>query len=438
MKKIILALLTVFVLLVVTALVAGPIVAQSDFVKEIIAKNKDKRIRVRVEEIARGDLTRTINAPGTIEPESMVDISAQVSARIIALPFEEGDEVREGEVIVRLDDRDLAAALDAAHARARAEEARLAGAHADLAEARAELTRQQGLYETKDISLAALEASEARYKRAEANLTQITESIEIAKAQIRQAEKDKDNTVITSPIDGIVTALNAEVGELVVIGTLNNPGSIIMQIADLSRILVQTRVDENNVSLVQEGQGATVYLNAYPDKTFSGKVQFMKLQRELWRDGSGYVQAEVLLDDVGEERLYNGLTANVDISVQTLSDVLKVPSQAVVDRRIEDLPDEIVQGNANVDLSKTFTRVVYLYENEKAVARPVVIGSSDLTDTVIVSGLTGGERVIVGPFSVLRELKHEASVVDRELVKDEDEKNEKKDKDADGAEKGAA
>lgn len=438
MKKIILALLTVFVLLVVTALVAGPIVAQSDFVKEIVAKNKDKRIRVRVEEIARGDLTRTINAPGTIEPESMVDISAQVSARIIALPFEEGDEVREGEVIVRLDDRDLAAALDAAHARARAEEARLAGAHADLAEARAELTRQQGLYETKDISLAALEASEARYKRAEANLTQITESIEIARAQIRQAEKDKDNTVITSPIDGIVTALNAEVGELVVIGTLNNPGSIIMQIADLSRILVQTRVDENNVSLVQEGQGATVYLNAYPDKTFSGKVQFMKLQRELWRDGSGYVQAEVLLDDVGEERLYNGLTANVDISVQTLSDVLKVPSQAVVDRRIEDLPDEIVQGNANVDLSKTFTRVVYLYENEKAVARPVVIGSSDLTDTVIVSGLTGGERVIVGPFSVLRELKHEASVVDRELVKDEDEKNEKKEEDADGAEKGAA
>lgn len=424
MKKVILALLTVVALLVVTALIAGPIVAQSDFVKEIIAKNKDKRIRVRVAEIVRGDLVRTINAPGTIEPESMVDISAQVSARIIALPFEEGDQVSEGDVIVRLDDRDLAAALDAALARARAEEARLAGAHADLAEARAELTRQQGLYETKDISLAALEASEARYKRAESNLTQITESIEIARANIRQAEKDKDNTVITSPIDGIVTALNAEVGELVVIGTLNNPGSIIMQIADLSKILVLTRVDENNVSLVEAGQNAKVYLNAYPDKNFSGKVRFMKLQRELWRDGSGYVQAEIMLDDVGEERLYNGLTANVDISVQTLDDILKVPSQAVVDRRIDDLPDDVVQGNPNVDLSKTFTRVVYIYENEKAIARPVTIGSSDLTDTVVLSGLTEGETIIVGPFSVLRELKHEDSVVDRELVKDEDEKKE--------------
>src|SRR5690606_29462444 len=170
----------------------------------------------------------------------------------------------EGDVIVRLDDRDLAAALDAARARARAEEARLTGAEADLAEARAELTRQQGLYETKDISLAALEASEARYKRAESNLAQIFESIEIAKAQIRQAEKDLDSTVITSPIDGVVTALNADVGELVVIGTLNNPGSIIMQIADLSKILVRARVDESNVSLVSQGQDATVYLNAYP------------------------------------------------------------------------------------------------------------------------------------------------------------------------------
>ncbi len=433
MKKVILALLTAFVLLVVVLLVAGPIVAQSDFVKEIIAKNKDNRTKVRIASIERGDLIRTINAPGTIEPESMVDISAQVSARIIALPFEEGDQVRQGDVIVRLDDRDLAAALDAAKARARGEEARLAGAEADLAEARAELTRQQGLYETKDISLAALESSEARYKRAESNLAQIYESIEIAKAQIRQAEKDLDNTVITSPIEGVITLLNADVGELVVIGTLNNPGSIIMQIADLSKILVRTRVDESNVALVSEGQEATVYLNAYPDKQFGGKVQFMKLQREVWRDGSGYVQAEVLLDDLAGERLYNGLTANVDISVQTLADVLKVPSQAVVDRRIEDLPDEVVQNNPLVDLSKTFTRVVYVFENGKALARPVKIGSSDLTDTVVLAGLTEGDRVIVGPFSVLRELKHNTGVVDRETVpaeKDAEKQDDKPEGDA--------
>lgn len=422
MKKVILALLSVVALVVVVGLVAGPIVAQSGFVKEMVAKNKDKRVRVRIETVERGDLTRTINAPGTIEPERMVDISAQVSARIVALPFDEGDEVREGDVIVRLDDRDLAAALDAAKARARGEEARLAGAEADLAEARAELTRQQGLYETKDVSLAALEAAEARYKRAESNLTQITESIEIARAQIRQAEKDLDNTVMRSPIDGVVTALNAEVGELVVIGTLNNAGSIIMQIADLSEILVRTRVDESNVALVKEGQEATAYLNAYPDKKFAGTVRFMKLQRELWRDGSGYVEAEVLLRDIEGERLYNGLTANVDIGVQTLESVLKVPSQAVLDRRIEDLPDEAVRDNPQVDRTKTFARVVFVYADGKAVARPVTVGSSDLTETVILGGLAEGDRVITGPYSSLREMKHGAAVVDRAEVPEEDEK----------------
>jgi HlyD family secretion protein len=420
MKKLIVAVLTGFVLLVVAVLIAVPMLAQTGLADKFRNKGEDSGTKVRVVDLVRGDLTRTINAPGTIEPDRKVEISAQVSARIVALPFEEGDPVKQGDVIVRLDDRDLAAALDAAMARARSEEARLTGSEADLAEAQAEMARQQGLYETKDVSLAAVEAAEARYKRAMSNLEQVTHSIEIAEAQIRQAEKDKDSTVITSPIDGVLTQLNAEVGELVVIGTLNSPGSVILQIADLSRMLVRTRVDESNVALVKEGQDATAYLNAYGEKGFSGRVQFMKLQRELWRDGSGYVEAEVMLDEIEGDRLYNGLTANVDISVQKLEDVLKVPSQAVLDRRIEDMPDEVVRDNPNVDEAKTFMRVVFVFENGKAIAKPVIIGSSDLTDTVIISGLDEGSRVVAGPYSVLRELKHETDVVDRDVAETEE------------------
>lgn len=427
MKKVIVAVLTGLVLLIVAGLIAVPMLAQTGLAEKFKNNGKDDGTKVRVVDLVRGDLTRTINAPGTIEPDRKVEISAQVSARIVALPFEEGDPVREGDVIVRLDDRDLAAALDAAEARARSEEARLSGVEADLAEARAEMTRQRGLYETRDVSLAAVEAAEARFKRAESNLEQVRHSIEIAKAQIRQAEKDKDSTVITSPIDGVVTQLNAEVGELVVIGTLNNPGSVIMQIADLSRMLVRTRVDESNVALVSEGQDATAYLNAYGEKGFAGKVQFMKLQRELWRDGSGYVEAEVMLDEVEDERLYNGLTANVDISVQKLENVLKVPSQSVLDRRIEDMPDEVIRDNLNVDEAKTFMRVVFVFEGGKAIAKPVTIGSSDLTDTVILSGLDEGDRVIAGPYSVLRELKHEADVVDRDIADAEEKAKEAED-----------
>lgn len=423
MKKVIVAVLTGFVLLIVAGLIAVPMLTQSEFGQQMMNRGEEEGLKVRVIDLVRGDLTRTINAPGTIEPERKVEISAQVSARIVSLPFEEGDVVREGDVIVRLDDRDLVAALDAAEARKLSEEARLVGAEADLAEALAEMTRQRGLYETQDVALATVEAAEARYKRAESNLEQIRHSIAIADAQIRQAEKDKDNTVITSPIDGVLTKLNAEVGELVVIGTLNNAASVIMEIADLSRILVRTRVDESNVALVREGQDAIAYLNAYNDKEFPGEVQFMKLHREVWTDGSGYVEAEVLLDTVEDERLYNGMTANVDISVQTLEDVLKVPSQAVLDRRIEDMPDEVTIGNANVDETKTFMRVVFVYADGKAVAKPVTIGSSDLTDTVIMGGLDEGDRVIAGPYSVLRDLSHDTSVIDRDLADAESEEN---------------
>ena len=170
MKKLIVAVLTGFVLLVVAALIAIPLLAQSEFAEKFRNGGKNGGTKVRIVDLERGDLTRTINAPGTIEPDRKVEISAQVSARIVALPFEEGDPVKEGDVIVRLDDRDLAAALDAAEARARSEEARLTGSEADLAEALAEMTRQQGLYETRDVSLAAVEAAEARYKKSQLSM----------------------------------------------------------------------------------------------------------------------------------------------------------------------------------------------------------------------------------------------------------------------------
>lgn len=374
---------------------------------DFLSREKDEATEVRLAPIEPGTLTRTINAPGEIDARSRVEISAQVSARVVALPFEEGDTVRSGDIVVRLDDRDLSAALDAARAQMLADEARLSGASADLSEAQIDASRQEGLFETKDTSQATLDAAHARLKRAQSVVAQIGHAIAISQARIRQAERDLDNTVIRSPIDGVVTVLSAEVGELVVVGTLNNPGSVIMEIADLSQMLVTTRIDESNIALVERGQPATVYVNAYPDASFPGEVAFVGLARQLWRDGSGYIEAEVLLNDPGTRRLQTGLTANVDILVETLDGVLKVPSQAVLDRRIEELPPEVADGSPLIDRTRTFARVVYVYNEAEGIARvrPVEIGPSDLTDTVIESGLEAGERVIVGPFKALRDLE---------------------------------
>jgi HlyD family secretion protein len=410
MKKFILGVLGGLIVAVVLLAAIAPIVVSSGALSGIGGK-REEATKVRVVGVERGRLVRTINAPGEIEPETRVEISAQVSARIVELPFDEGDAVKPGDVVVRLDDRDLTAALDAARSQMLAERARLIGAEAELGEARADAARQSALFETKDASQATLDTAQARLRRAESTIEQIGHAIAIAEARIRQAEKDLDSTVIRSPIAGVVTRLQAEVGELVVVGTLNSPGSVILEIADLSRMIVKARIDEANVSLVHAGQPATVYLNAFPDRAFTGTVTFVRLMRDLWRDGSGYVQADILVDADETDRLQTGLTANADIQVAMLDDVIKVPSQAVLDRRVEELPEGVRKDTSLIDATRTYATVVYVMTEEgKASVRPVRIGSSDLTHTVIEAGVEGGERVIAGPFKVLGELKDDQAV----------------------------
>lgn len=398
------------VLILVLAGVGGAwFIGRSDQGKAFMAqfRKPEVRTRVRVEDVGRGDLVRTVNAPGTIEPRTKVEISAQVSARIIALPFREGDDVRKGDVVVRLDADDLAAALESARAAMKGEEARLEGAKATLAEMTAELGRLRELYDTKDISKSQLDAAVAAHQRAVATLRASEHSIEIARANITRAQKNLDNAIIISPIDGTITKLNAEVGELVVVGTLNNPGSVIMTIADLRNMLMRARVDETNIAPVQPGQHARITLNAFPGRVFDGEVKRVRLLREIARDGTGYVETEIALELEPGDRLFTAGTGNADIDVETLRDVMKVPSQAVLDRRVEDLPGEIVEGNRWIEPGRAFAWVVFrLGADGAAVATPVTIGSSDLTHTVILGGLSEGDRVIVGPYRELVNMQH--------------------------------
>lgn len=369
---------------------------------------------VRLEPAKRGDLVRVVSAPGVIEPRQKVDISAQVSARIIAMPYREGKRVKQGEVIVRLDADDLKASFESAKASLRSEEARLAGAKASMENMTLELGRKRELWASKDISKAELDTAEAEYSRAESQYNQVVHSIAIAKANIDRASKNLSYTVITAPFDGVVTSAQAEVGELVVVGTLNNPGSVIMQVADLNSMIVKAKVDETNIAPVAIGQRAKVYINAFPNRTFGGVVETIQPLRVIDKDGTAYFQAEVKLEVPEDVAVYSGMTANADIEVENFRDVIKVPSQAVVERMVEELPSGALQDATLVDRNKKWTRVVYVYENDKSVVQPVIVGPSDLTDTVILKGLEDGKKVIAGPFKVLVSLKADQRLTDKE------------------------
>lgn len=385
---------------------------------------QNKPSEVRFETAAKGELSRTISAPGQIEPRTNVKISAQVSARILALPFRENEPVKKGDVLVRLDARDLQALLDSARAGLKGEQARLEGAQAMLQRAEQDRDRVRVLVNSGDFAKSQLEQAESEYLRAASSLRATEHAIEQARAQIVRADKDLENTTIISPIDGTITQLDAEVGELVVVGTLNSPGSVIMQLADLSDMVLKARVDESNVVPVKNNQLAKVFVNAYGEREFKGSVERIELQRKLDRDNTGYFEVWIPIALEKGETLRSGLTANTDIMVETLRDVLVVPSQAVVDRKTDELPKAVTDNNANVIKTNTFTRVIYRVEDVpgkltadgkkilKAIATPVQVGSSDLTRTVVLAGLKDGDRIIAGPFKVLQNLRHDQEVIE--------------------------
>ena len=370
---------------------------------------------VRTEMVDRQELVERISAPGEIEPNVKVDVSAEVSARILDLPFREGESVRKGDLIIKLSAEDIEARLDSAKARRDAEryrlqseQSRLAGPLASLNNARDALERQKSLFDTGDVSRQVLDNARSRVLELEAQveagrlaISVIESSLAAADADVDQAEEMLEKTVMISPIDGVITVLNAEVGELVVVGTMNNAGTVIMTIADLSRMRLDARVAESDVARIATTQPAEIRINAYPDDVFTGTVERIALQRSLDRDGSGFFKTEVQLDLEGR-RLFSGLAANVDIEIARHQGLV-VPTQAVVDRKIDELPSRI-RKNPLVDVDRMTVPVVYVMQDGKAVCHPVRIGPSSLSETIISEGLPPESKVIVGPYKALEAL----------------------------------
>ncbi|MFZ0033446.1 MAG: efflux RND transporter periplasmic adaptor subunit [Sedimentisphaerales bacterium] len=448
------------VIVVLVLLVVGLVVSKA-------RKNKDEGEVVRIEEVKQSELTELVSAPGEIEPKTTVQISAKVSARIMEMPYDEGNVVTCGDpnanppipasLLLQLDAKDLESQLRLAEAsrnaqaaqievekeRVEAQRANLAGLAASLEQAEKDLERKKGLFETRDISKA--DFDQVKYKvdtfradsesakhnldAAERNLVVMRYNLEAADARIEEAKETLSYTTIRSPINGVVTRVNAKVGEMVMTGTMNNPGTVIMEVSDLSRMLVVAQVDEADVGNLEVGQGVTVGVQAFPNIEFKGVVSEIAMKYRLSNTGTRYYRTEILLDkDPNVSKLYTGLTAHVDIKTQKHTGIIKVPSQAVLAREVEELPLNIRETNGNLDKNKTFATVVYRYVDGKAMATPVKIEASDLTHTVILSGLTEGDKVIIGPYKVLEKLKDGQKVRDEREVEAKKKAEEKKGK----------
>ncbi len=364
-----------------------------------LRSKREKTVKVTTELVTKRDLTSIVSASGEVKPKKNINISAHVPGRIIKIGVVEGQEVRAGDFLLKLDSTQYEANAERDRATIQAIRAQLIQAEARMKREENNYQRQKQLYDSQLISQEQLETAKVQYEITRAEVLAYRHQIEQAEASLKSTLDSLSKTVYSSPIDGIITSLRVEEGEVAVIGTMNNPGTILMTIADLSEMEVEVEVDETDVVGIHLGQKAKVKVDALPDQVLTGSVteigssaisKLATAQRES-RD----FLVTITLDNP-PKTLKPGLSASADIITAEKKGVLAVPIAALVIREKE---------TGNPAESKKEDEGVYVIENGRAKFCAVAKGIMGGLHIEIQSGLMENQEIAVGPYSALRELK---------------------------------
>ena len=381
-------------------LIGGGVVLLAVIIVASIRGGGAKGQRVYVTPAATKQIESVVTATGQIDPKVKVNISAHVIGKIERLYFKEGDDVRRGQKLVELEKPMFIAQRDRARAelasrRIEVQRARAALQNAESTFRRAQSMQRQGIQAQEAFDRAAVERSNAQAAYASA-----LEGVRQAEASLRQATEDLSRTTLVAPLDGKVVQLNAREGEVVVTGTMNNPGSVIAVLADLSQILVEAEVGETEITGIRVGQPARIKVDAVTGREYTGHVAEIGSSAAVRQSaGSGirYFKVKVAIDDP-DDNLRPGMTSQASIVTSTVANAVVVPIQAVVERVPGAREDEDEDDDARKE------KFVFMARDGKASMTSVKTGISDATDVAIVSGVSVGDPVITGPFRTLRNL----------------------------------
>lgn len=431
-----------------------------------LGKGRDVR-EVTVEVAARRDLVENVLASGKIQPETEVKIQSQISGQIIELPIKEGDLVKQGQLLVKINPDIFISALNRADAALNSARSNLASAKARFAQAEAQFkvqdmnfNRQKSLFADKAISQAELDNATSTYETAKAEVIAARESIKGAEFQIESADASRkeasDNlsrTTILAPMSGTVTALTKEIGETV-LGNNMMSGDVIMRISALNSMEVNVEVNESDIVRVHVGDTALVQVDAYKDRKFKGIVT--EIGNTALNNLGG--NAALSMDQVtnfsvkvlivaesyadlaeGKQEGYSpfrpGMSADVEVQTARALQVVTVPIKAVgaredtlslsISERIEKMEDS---ETAAASAKKELYSVVFVYNSSegKADLRVVKTGIQDDQFIHITEGVNDGEQVITGPYEeVSRKLKEGDKVTLNKKVSEEKEEEKK-------------
>jgi HlyD family secretion protein len=378
-------------------------------VSKFTGKNDAKQVEIQTVELKV--IKSSILASGTLAFREQVQLRSEVIGQVTELHVKEADLVKKGDPVITLDPKTYQAQVEQAEARVRIQQIAIERQGLLIKTLADRFERQKTMFARNLVDEDSYEALESELALSKVDLRSLQESLAQARAALDQSEELLSKTRITSPIDGIVIQVDIKVGETVIAGTTNIPGSTMMVIADPSETLTEVQVDEADIAQVREGQKADIFAAAYPDTPLTGTIQTIaSVARQSQGQASLSFLVKIILDEQEEMVIRPGMSVRADIYTRTSEETLAVPVQAV-------LYDEDTEEDEKGEEEQAY---VLLFVDGKAVRRDVEIGISSDSDQEITAGLKQGDTIIFGPYKILRYLSDGDDVEEAES-EDEDE-----------------
>lgn len=362
-------------------------------------------LAVTVTQVAPRSIHSSVLASGQFEYKEQVELRPQVGGQIVALPVVAGQRVKKGQVVLRIDPKTYQATVNQQRANVALQRFSIRRAELRLANLKLEWQRKAQLFKRGLLDANSYDQLTNQYQLAQVARQSAGESLSAAAAQLQYAEEQLAKTVIRSPISGIVTLLNLKVGESVIPGTVNIPGSSLMQIGDPSELLAKVYVDEADIAHISVGEKAQVTSTAYPNQNLSGRVLFVAPAATTMpgQQGQGF-EVKIRIRNAPKLAIRPQMTCRAEIFTRSLEHTLAVPVSAVLFSP---------GGKKQKSLFSDRNAYVYIDQAGRTVKRKVTLGISSDTWQEIKSGLKTGERVITGPYETLHTLAPDVRVKTR-------------------------
>jgi HlyD family secretion protein len=380
-------------------------------------RSKDRNLpHVTTAKVEKVDLVSKVTANGKIQARRKVDLSALVMGQIVNLAVKEGDKVQKGQLLLQIDKAQLAAAAAGSEASLAAMRNDLAAARATAEQARSDYARANENYKAKILAEADLQKARSTLDTANANLAATEERMHSAGAALAGSRDSLSKTTVTSPIAGIVTGLPVKEGEVTVIGTMNNAGTQLMTVSDMSEVEAVMMVDETSVPQVKVGQATNLTIDAYPGQKFRGTVTevgsspILKTDPDLLslvaNSEAINFKVKIRLQDP-PPTIRPGFSVTAEIVTGRNEGATAIPIQALVVRDVPKKDKKAASASGRPETEEG----VYLVKNGKIEFQKVETGLAGELMIEVKKGPTIGQDIVTGPFKVLRQVKEGDKVV---------------------------